>query len=557
MKRCIFTCSLFMYLATLSGQNSIEKNPVLSDSLAIIAFNNKDFENYFKYFIQYENNLDSSKDSKFKVRSLYQHTERFFNLGLYQQSKELALKEIALDSDFDHIINATFTSLSYVILAKSQNALKEYQKAKQTYLEAIVLVKKISNHEKPLRLASALNNLGMQYLDYESNKDSALWYFQKAKEIMVTSSISNHPFFGVLNENIAHIEYDQGNYTIAKEYYQNNYANVFTLTGNDRLKRNHLLSGIYLSNTYLKLNQVSETKKVLNNIAISLDTIQNFRFGNEIEMAWLETSRELAEKEKNYQFALDLSKKLDAKKDSLHHEENQNKLLGSTILEEETINKYQTLIENERLKTANLEQINRTRFWITISTLLILLGIFIFLFSRYKQHLALARKNKEIAEQKAIAHSYRNQLLTKDLENQKQDLTNIALSTQQNVSWLEGLNDTITKYKRQGHFSKELFIKELLDSIEDKKRANTFTENLHEKIATINSEFYSKLKISHPDLTDYDIKLCTLIRINLESKDIATILNISPSSVNTSRYRIRKKLELSKGDNLTDYLKNI
>ena len=58
----------------------------------------------------------------------------------------------------------------------------------------------------------------------------------------------------------------------------------------------------------------------------------------------------------------------------------------------------------------------------------------------------------------------------------------------------------------------------------------------------------------HPTLTNNDLRLCAYLRLNLSSKDISPLLNISLSSVEIKRYRLRKKMNLSHNEGLTDHL---
>ena len=75
-------------------------------------------------------------------------------------------------------------------------------------------------------------------------------------------------------------------------------------------------------------------------------------------------------------------------------------------------------------------------------------------------------------------------------------------------------------------------------------------ESLHE-------DFNAKLAENFPDLTPQERRLSTLLRLGFSSKYIATLMNITPKSVEISRYRLRQKLGLSKGDNLVNYIKSI
>lgn len=59
-----------------------------------------------------------------------------------------------------------------------------------------------------------------------------------------------------------------------------------------------------------------------------------------------------------------------------------------------------------------------------------------------------------------------------------------------------------------------------------------------------NSGFQSRLKHRYPELTAYDLRLCTYLKSNLSTKEIATLFNITPDSVKKAKHRLRKKLEM-------------
>ncbi len=70
-------------------------------------------------------------------------------------------------------------------------------------------------------------------------------------------------------------------------------------------------------------------------------------------------------------------------------------------------------------------------------------------------------------------------------------------------------------------------------------------------------KFENYLLRKFPHLTANDLKICSLLRQNFSSKEIAKTLNITPGSVNTSRYRLRRKLSLSTDTDLVVYLNKI
>ena len=73
----------------------------------------------------------------------------------------------------------------------------------------------------------------------------------------------------------------------------------------------------------------------------------------------------------------------------------------------------------------------------------------------------------------------------------------------------------------------------------------------------VHQDFLSLLKKRYPMLTHKEEMLCIYIRMNLMSKEIAPLLNISLRGVEISRYRLRKKLQLDKGENLNDFLQQL
>ena len=64
------------------------------------------------------------------------------------------------------------------------------------------------------------------------------------------------------------------------------------------------------------------------------------------------------------------------------------------------------------------------------------------------------------------------------------------------------------------------------------------------ELQTSNLNFRERLKREHPGLTAYDLRLCTYLKANLTTKEIATLLNITPDSVKKAKHRLRKKMSL-------------
>lgn len=89
---------------------------------------------------------------------------------------------------------------------------------------------------------------------------------------------------------------------------------------------------------------------------------------------------------------------------------------------------------------------------------------------------------------------------------------------------------------------------------EDKMKKNWEQFAVH--FDKVHSDFLITLKDRYPNLTPSELKLCAYLRLNLCSKEIAQIMNISIKSVELARYRLRKKLQIQPDVNLYNFLLN-
>ncbi|MFX0556518.1 triple tyrosine motif-containing protein [Maribacter sp. CXY002] len=97
-------------------------------------------------------------------------------------------------------------------------------------------------------------------------------------------------------------------------------------------------------------------------------------------------------------------------------------------------------------------------------------------------------------------------------------------------------------------------IKTVIYSINKSLKQDDGWDFFQEAFNNADSKFLKNLKIKHPNLTPSDLKLCGYLRLNLSTKEISDLLNITPRSVEIKRYRLRKKLNLGHEDNLVNYI---
>lgn len=76
------------------------------------------------------------------------------------------------------------------------------------------------------------------------------------------------------------------------------------------------------------------------------------------------------------------------------------------------------------------------------------------------------------------------------------------------------------------------------------------------ELESANNHFQHQLKRRHPGLTAYDLRLCTYLKANLSTKEIATLLNITPDSVKKAKHRLRRRLGMKPVNSWGTFLSN-
>jgi CheY-like chemotaxis protein/DNA-binding CsgD family transcriptional regulator len=143
----------------------------------------------------------------------------------------------------------------------------------------------------------------------------------------------------------------------------------------------------------------------------------------------------------------------------------------------------------------------------------------------------------------------------KELSLRVQELTNLAIIIEQKNGFLESLQEEIQSWKSTkppSNFNK--ICNQFIAKIDLEINSETQWILLKTKINQLHNNFISKLQEAHPNLTQGDLKLASLIQINLSNKEISTNLSIETGSVEKKKSRLRKKLTLDANAKIEDYL---
>jgi|AntAceMinimDraft_9_1070365.scaffolds.fasta_scaffold00027_3 phosphate/sulfate permease len=182
--------------------------------------------------------------------------------------------------------------------------------------------------------------------------------------------------------------------------------------------------------------------------------------------------------------------------------------------------------------------------------------------SRFNLRQAEAIKNKYLLKigqlEKNIEEkiSYQDNL-GKELKFRQSEMVTMAMNIIHKNEFLDNLKREVVKIK-SGVDDQEtrVLLNKLSLMITQDLSIDRDREKFQMHINDQNSSFIHRLGSSFPSMTDNEKRLASLLRLNLSSKEIASILNISPKSVEMNRYRLRKKLKVEPKINLTDFIRN-
>ncbi|CAM1365889.1 hypothetical protein TPENAI_50177 [Tenacibaculum litopenaei] len=150
-----------------------------------------------------------------------------------------------------------------------------------------------------------------------------------------------------------------------------------------------------------------------------------------------------------------------------------------------------------------------------------------------------------------------NQLLESKIANKQKDLVDLANSITENIKWRDYLIQNLKKIQGAKGQTKNKYYNELINEIKTKTSIENNRVAYQQKIDVLNNEFYDNLLEKYPKLSKNELKLCSLIKLDFTSKEIAMIQGIEVRSVYISRSRLRKKMKLSPEVDLVALLKKI
>ena len=176
----------------------------------------------------------------------------------------------------------------------------------------------------------------------------------------------------------------------------------------------------------------------------------------------------------------------------------------------------------------------------------------------HRQREKLIEENNILLELNELENSrqlmmVKNEQLTKDVDSKNKELAVSTMNLIEKDKLLALIKDDLNKTSNEGDRNLKSVISTITKNINQEDSWIVFRDAFD----SADKDFLKKVKLAHSFLTPNDLRLCAYLRLNLSSKEIAPLLNISVRSVEIKRYRLRKKMDLPHEQGLVEYILSV
>jgi tetratricopeptide (TPR) repeat protein len=415
-------------------------------------------------------------------------------------------------------------------LAKTLNNLglayfyaENYAQAERHFRRALPL------QRRPNEQAALLNNLGLVSKN-QGKADSALTYFHRA--LPLAQSVNNHRGMANAYSNIGQIHRKRREYAAAERFFR--LALDADQAGGDR--NGETISRCNLGATLADLRRFEEAMPLLHTglaLARQRSDLNTQHYAAE-ELA---AAHERSNRPDSAIFWL---KNAQILKDSLREREETERVADITA----RYARDQKLLQAER----TIERARQSRrLWVggtlALAALLALTGYAWWQARRRRRaesRLLRAEMDRFRAEQEL--REQREAALQHSLQDRERTVASQSMQLMQQKELLGQVSDRIQEAAAQGNNPQQL--KSLLRLLDNHAQNDEQWEQFKSQFESVHSGFFQRLLAQQPNLTAFDLRYCAYLRMNLTSKEIANLLGTSLRSVETQRYRLRKKLSI-------------
>lgn len=395
------------------------------------------------------------------------------------------------------------------------------------------------------RIAYSYNSLGLIYAK-KSEHERAIDFFDKSlrlkkpfgNEVRISESLKN---LGISYAAIGRLDLAEANLKKA-----------LTLIDNTKDYYDRVETLNELALVYFHRKMYGQSLVYLKEARIYIDSLNVNKVLKERNY---QISSELYNQLGDHEQALTFFKAYDSIKKEILSDEKQYRLAEMRILyEAERRENEVRLLKQEK----EAEELRKNALFVGI-ILLLVIGVLIVnrLVSGMKKNKKIFEINQNLVKVQLEKEEVESARLKERLEYRKKELTKMGLFISQRNETYQLLASSLKKFDFLDRADAEQKIKSLISEFESRLKINEDIDGFYSDVEQLHDDFFFRLKEKFPNLTDNDMRLAAQLRLNLSSKEISSLNNISVKSVEISRYRLRKKLELDPDDILTDYLRDV
>lgn len=247
--------------------------------------------------------------------------------------------------------------------------------------------------------------------------------------------------------------------------------------------------------------------------------------------------------ERNYEKALYYYQKYTEAKDSIFGRETINKIAELNIKFETAKKEAENIWLKSELDLKRITQRRLIVILIIISLLLVSMSVaFYFIWKYYKQKQTIALQQSMLLEER-LEHSQK-ELASKALH--------LASQNEFRIKLLGMTNEVYDHLDQAGKQNINIILKNLENTIDQ----NAWPE-FETRFEQVHEAFFVQLNSQFPDLTPNDRRICAFLKLNMSTKDIALLTNRSPRSIESTRYRLKKKFGLGQEEDILTFLQSV
>lgn len=243
----------------------------------------------------------------------------------------------------------------------------------------------------------------------------------------------------------------------------------------------------------------------------------------------------------NYTDALNHYESYQVLEDSIFNRE-KSKAVQKVILQKVMNDKNAEIRMNQLEFAKDKAEKNKTILYILLA-LVVALFILVLLYFRYRSQ-----------KQKTRIETQSRELLEQENNGIKDELIHVVFESDRNFEFLQGAKKKLKEIKHSS--DKDQQISSLSALINGFVASESEKRNYKDKVEQVKADFFEKVG-QNVKLTKTEKKMTALLKLDLSTKEIATILNVTDSTVEVYRSRLRKKLNIEKDQSLPDFLNNL